>query len=253
MAHCESYVICTSPRCGSTLLCNLLAATGVAGNPDSYFHQPSLARWLDRFHLVPDPDGSERDHLAAIFQAAIAEGRGETGVFGLRLQRHSFDFFARKLAVLYPAADGDAARFRAAFGRTLFIHLSRRDKVAQAVSHVMASQTGLWHRGPDGTELERLSPPREPDYDACEIAARLAEATADDRHWEDWFARARVTPFRLTYEALSDEPTETLKLVLGQLGQDRKAAVGIVPGVAKLADQTSRSWVARIRSRIIDS
>ena len=43
MAKYESYVLCTSPRSGSTLLCKLLAATGVAGNPDSYFHRPAVS------------------------------------------------------------------------------------------------------------------------------------------------------------------------------------------------------------------
>lgn len=38
----RAYVICTSPRSGSTLLCKLLAATGQAGKPKSYFHKPDL-------------------------------------------------------------------------------------------------------------------------------------------------------------------------------------------------------------------
>ena len=34
-----SYLICTTPRSGSTLLCELLADTGIAGRPDEYFQQ----------------------------------------------------------------------------------------------------------------------------------------------------------------------------------------------------------------------
>ncbi|MEM1201062.1 MAG: Stf0 family sulfotransferase, partial [Pseudomonadota bacterium] len=33
MAGFDAYVICTSPRSGSTLLCKLLAPTGIAGKP----------------------------------------------------------------------------------------------------------------------------------------------------------------------------------------------------------------------------
>lgn len=29
----EAYVICTAPRSGSTLLCRMLGATGIAGQP----------------------------------------------------------------------------------------------------------------------------------------------------------------------------------------------------------------------------
>lgn len=247
MAHYDSYVICTSPRSGSTLLCKLLAATGVAGNPGSYFHEPSLSDWLSYFDLATGPSATERDVLAEIFRAAISKGSLNTGMFGLRLQRHSFDFFTEKLAVLHPEFSRDTQRLQAAFGRTLFVHLTRRDKVEQAVSHVKAEQTGLWHAAPDGTELERSSPPKTPLYDADKIRARYDELTAYDRDWEDWFATEEISPLRLTYEALSQDPIETLCLTLDALGLERKAAAGVEPSVAKLADGTSREWVARFR------
>jgi LPS sulfotransferase NodH len=250
MTHHDAYVICTSPRSGSTLLCKLLTATGVAGRPGSYFHRPSIQDWLAYFNLSPGATSTEREVLEAIFRAAIAKGRGDTGMFGLRLQRHSFDFFAGKLAVLHPTPQGDAARLQAAFGRTLFIHLTRLDKVGQAVSYVKAQQTGLWHKAPDGTELERLSPPAPPCYDAARLRDCLGQMTEADRAWEDWFARERIAPLRLTYEALSADPPGALRQVLEALGADRKAADGIVPGVARLADATSREWTTRLRAEI---
>ena len=250
MAHYDSYVICTSPRSGSTLLCDLLAATGVSGNPGSHFHEPSISDWLGYYDLAPDPSLPERDVLALIFEAAVSKGSHETGMFGLRLQRHSFDFFTRKLAILHPELSSDAARFQAAFGRTLFIHLTRRDKVEQSVSYVKAHQTGLWHAAPDGTELERLSPPQDPAYDASEIRARFEEATTYDRDWEHWFVTEKIAPLRITYESLASDPMGTLRRILDDLGLDREAAAGVKPGVAKLADETSRDWVARFRSEL---
>lgn len=250
MATYDSYVICTSPRSGSTLLCKLLVATGVAGNPESYFHRPSVSDWLDDLGLSPDPSASEREVLQTIFRTAIAEGSLETGIFGLRLQRHSFDVFTQKLAVLHPHASSDAARFRAAFGRTLFIHLIRRDKIEQAVSYVKAQQSGLWHAAPDGTELERLSPPQTPVYDAAAIRAAVETMTADDRDWNDWFVREGLDPLHLTYEALSASPLETLRQVLDRLGLDRATATGLAPSVKKLADGTNQDWATRFRSEL---
>lgn len=250
MARYDSYIICTSPRSGSTLLCKLLAATGVAGKPGSYFHEPSLSDWLSYFDLAQDPSAAERDVLAEIFRAAMAKGSLDTGMFGLRLQRHSFDFFTEKLAVLHPELSRDTQRLQAAFGRTLFIHLTRCDKVEQAVSHVKAEQSGLWHAAPDGTELERLSPPQKLVYDADEIRARYDELSAYDRDWEDWFGAEEITPLRLTYEALSEDPIESLCQTLDELGLERDAAAGVEPSVAKLADGISRDWVARFRSEL---
>jgi LPS sulfotransferase NodH len=248
VAQYDSYVICTSPRSGSTLLCKLLAATGVAGNPASYFHRPELQDWLDRFGLVSGAGQPERDVLDAIFRAAITEGSRGTGMFGLRLQRQSFDFFTEKLALLHPTPATDAGRFAAAFGRTLFIHLSRRDKVEQAVSCVKAEQTGLWHVAPDGTELERVAPPRAPVYDAAEIRAWFDAMTSYDRDWQDWFGRQGIEPHRISYEALSADPQGVLSEILDRLGLDSAIAKGIAPGVRKLADRVNTDWAGRFRA-----
>jgi LPS sulfotransferase NodH len=128
------------------------------------------------------------------------------------------------------------------------VHLTRRDKVAQAVSYVKAQQTGLWHAAPDGAELERLSPPQEPAYDASEIRTRLEEITAHDHSWEHWFAALEIDPLRITYEELFEGPVETLRVVLDHLGLEREAADGVEPGVAKLTDNINRDWVACFRS-----
>ncbi len=244
----DAYVLCTAPRSGSTLLCKLLAATGIAGRPGSHFHEPSLAEWLADYDLPAVPGRPERDTVAAVFAAAIDHGRGGTPIFGLRLQRHSFAFFSQKLALLHPEPAGDAARIEAAFGRTLFIHLTRADKVDQAVSLVRAEQTGLWHRAADGSELERTAPPREPVYDFEAIARTHAELTGYERDWADWFAREGLAPLRLTYDALSADPAGTLATVLEALGLPGEAAGGVTPGTARLADATSRDWVERFRA-----
>jgi LPS sulfotransferase NodH len=244
----SAYVLCTSPRSGSTLLCRLLADTGIAGRPGSHFHEPSLAEWLAEYDLPEVPGRTERDTVAAVFHAAIDRGRGGTPVFGLRLQKHSFAFFTEKLALLYPEPAGDVARMRAAFGRTLFIHLARADKVAQAVSLVRAEQTGLWHRAADGSELERTAPPREPDYDGEALRAVFDRLNGYEREWQAWFAREGLSPLRLTYDALSADPAGTLAKVLDALGLPREAASGVTPGTARLADATSRDWVNRFRA-----
>lgn len=244
----QSYLICTSPRSGSTLLCRLLAATGTAGRPSSLFHEPSLDDWLERFGLASDAERDERQALAGIFDSALERGRGGTDIFGVRLQRHSFAFFRDKLAILHPSRPSDHARLEAAFGRTLFIHLTRLDKAAQAVSYVKAQQSGLWHRASDGTELERLSPPREPVYDAELLRSTHDIMATADRDWENWFVDQGIAPLRLTYEALSADPPATLRLVLDALGLDSSPANTAVPDVARLADATSRDWVPRLRA-----
>jgi len=42
LSSINAYLICGTPRTGSTLLCDLLRATGIAGRPESYFRLPVI-------------------------------------------------------------------------------------------------------------------------------------------------------------------------------------------------------------------
>lgn len=247
MSAYSSYILCTSPRSGSTLLCKLLSATGVSGHPGSYFHEPSLAAWREDLNVDVMREEGERALLHRIFATAIEKGTRGTDLFGLRLQRHSFDFFMKQLAILHPDGASDLARLEAAFGKTLFIHLTRTDKVDQAVSFVRAEQSGLWHKAPDGTELERLSEPQPLEYDPVALQECHDRFTRFDLEWTDWFASEGISPLRMTYEDLAADPQAALRQVLEHLGCDGSEADNVVPGVAKLADATSADWITRFR------
>jgi len=252
MSAFAAYVLCTSPRSGSTLLCRLLRQTGVAGWPESHFHEPSLQAWLMDHHVTTASNLSEREQVAAVIEAAIRHGRGHSDIFGLRLQSHSSDYFFAKLARLYGDKTTDAERFEAAFGRTAFIHLSRDDTIAQAVSYLKAKQSGLWHRRSDGRELERLTPPAATAYDGAAIRDQVLQFREAHRKWTDWFARERIAPLRLSYEDLADEPHRTLASVLEHLGLDPSAAKHATPDVQRLADEESEDWIKRFRREFGD-
>ncbi|MEP2534285.1 Stf0 family sulfotransferase [Shimia sp.] len=238
----RSYIICTAPRSGSTLLCRMLSATGAAGQPDSHFHAPSFERWLTVYDLKSDAFSSQRDTLHAIFDAAIARGSGEGNIFGLRLQRDSFAYFMQQLGVITPGQMSDVERIESAFGPTTFIHLSRPDRLGQAISRLRAEQTGLWHRRADGSELERLAPAADAKYDSQAIADYMAHASQLDAAWERWFNSAGIAPFRIDYDNLAKDPHNTLADVLCHLGLNPAQAHLVAPPTARLADSDNLRW-----------
>ena len=237
----DGYVICTTPRSGSTLLCRLLENTGVAGIPESYFHRPSIAAWANGVGLDPNQPAQLGDIIDAIAKA----GRGPTDLFGLRLQRHSFAFFMDQLEQYVPNESSDAARLHATFGRLRYIHLTRKGKTHQAISAIKAQQTGLWHKAPDGREIERLSPPTPLKYDALAIGAKKAELKLADAAWEAWFEDQNITPMRITYEELEKDSLGILTDVLVYLECDPHTARGISIPTARLADEISQIWAQR--------
>ncbi len=131
------------------------------------------------------------------------------------------------------------------FGKTLFVHLTRENRLDQAISYVKAKQSGLWHMAPDGTELERLSEPKEPVYDATAIAAQFALSEQMETEWKAWFSKEKIKPLRVTYGELSAAPYATLGRVLKALGLKSEPRDEVTPPVAKLADATNQEWAER--------
>ncbi|MEL7299452.1 MAG: Stf0 family sulfotransferase [Pseudomonadota bacterium] len=240
-----SYVICTTPRSGSTMLCGLLRSTGVAGWPESHFHRPALGSWLADHGLAQEDYASDAAACEAVFAAAIERGKAGGDVFALRLQRDSFPFFFETLARLVPDRAGDAARFEQLFGQTRFIHLFRGDPVDQAISRLRAEQTGLWHRRADGSVLEQEAPTLPPGYDRAEIEAHVTAITAQNDAWMRWFAREGIMPIQVRYEDLAAAPKKTLHDLLAALGLDAGRAEAAQVQTARLADVTNRAWRQR--------
>jgi trehalose 2-sulfotransferase len=243
------YIICTTPRSGSTLLCRLLAATGRTGNPDSFYHRAEFMReWAAKWGL-PDADTmSGYDFDSAYLRAAVKAGNAGTGIFGLRLQQKYLALLTKTLDHLYPGLPSDTRRFERAFGAVLYLHLSRSDKVAQAVSLVKAEQSGLWHRNADGSEYERLAAPQRPAYDFKSIHREVIALERADNAWGAWFHSQRIEPFRISYEAFADHPGETLIDICWALGSDPPEAGTIKPDLAKLSDAVSVAWIHRYKA-----
>jgi LPS sulfotransferase NodH len=243
----DGYIICGTPRTGSTLLCGLLASTKAAGNPDSFYGRKFMPAWAAEWRLPARDVMSARDFNIAYLNAAIAVGKGGTGIFGLRLMRENLDELSEILDQIFPQLPSDRARLEKAFGPILYIHLSREDKLAQAISLVKAEQTGLWHMAPDGTEIERLAPPEEPHYDFARINREVMELESYDTAWNSWFTAQGIAPLRIGYESLSANPAAALTSICEALGIQAPNARDVSPGVAKLADETSQDWMRRYR------
>ena len=186
--------------------------------------------------------------LQAIFEKVRKVGIAETGVFGLRLQGGSINYFLDQLKFLHPEQHCDVDRLNATFGETAFIFLSRKNKLEQAISCVKAMQTGLWHTAANGTEFERLAPPQLPYFDREAIRQHISEFEGDDQRWEHWFTTESIKPLRLSYEDLAKDSVATLNTVLEALGLHTSSTIGTKAPLAKMADELSEEWATLYRT-----
>ena len=242
----DSYLICATPRSGSTLLCGLLRSTGIAGRPESYFRREDVSAYADQWG-VPCSGHAGTD-VDAFVRAAVAAGSTPNGVFGARIMWGTMTELTDALAGAYAAAPTSSVDpLTRAFGRTRFLHLRRTDTVAQAVSWARAEQTHYWHPGD-----EVAAGGREPSFDRDLIDELVRTITAHEAAWQDWFADQGLSPYELTYEDLAEDPIGVTRAVLDHLGLVLPADRTITVRDRRQADDLNAEWVDRYRGEEVE-
>jgi trehalose 2-sulfotransferase len=217
-----SYMICSVPRSGSSLLCELLANTLHAGMPAEYLRPDVIARLKRRWGAA----GFD-DYLSALVERKTSPN----GVFGLKVHRGQYE------ATL---ADRDPA---GVFPNLRFVEVRRADRLRQAISWVRAQQTGNW------SSLIGPAEPRPAVFDRAEIERKLTRLEREQAGWEEFFARHAISPHRISYEELAEAPEETVRALLAFLGVELPSGVEIeAPLMQRQTDEVSEGWVARYRA-----
>jgi LPS sulfotransferase NodH len=234
----SSYFVCATPRTGSSLLCGLLASSGVAGYPESYFRAQDEALWASRFGL-----GGSSTYLDFVRQAK-AHGTTNNGVFGARVMWGTLNEVIGKLKLAAePGSDLDT--LHACFGELEFVYLRREDVLAQAVSWALAENSGVWHViANEPRSISRQSHP----FDRTMIAELMHTIDDHNRAWCEWFASVGVTPHEVCYEDLDEEPLEICTGVLQDLEID-PPATALEVRFQRLRDEVNDDWIRRHRRR----
>jgi len=231
----QSYVLCGTPRTGSTLLCSLLASTGVAGRPESYFREPDQGAWAERFDVSVRKDGSF--DYRAFTAGALRAGTTPNGVFAARIMWGTMNLLVDGL---------DPARRRRrdldvlvdAFGPLQLVHVRREDVVGQAVSWARAEQTGYWQHGD-------AAPSGEPRLDLGQINALVNTIHDHNAAWHSWFTEQDADPLVVTYEDLVVDPGQAVHRILRSVGVAPPAGWRPVSSHRRQADEVSADWVRR--------
>lgn len=237
----RAYLICATPRSGSTLLGGLLRSTGIAGRPESYFRLPDEKTWADRWQLARNSAGGVdyQDYL----RAAVVEGSTENGVFGARVMWGTMDEIVLRLTAARPdLAGSDLDLLAGAFGPVRFVHLRRENTLAQAVSWARAEQTNYWHPG------DAAMPGHQPRFDYEQIRGLVETIDVHNAAWRAWFAKSDVRPHLVSYEALIADPAGVAHEILDFLGLELPDDHAIESRHQRQADEINDDWMTRYRA-----
>lgn len=218
----RSIVICTHPRSGSTLLGEALVFAGGLGLPLEYFHRGFRPAFERRWQTAG---------IDQLVRAAHHWRTDPSGVFAAKLFWVDIEEIAREIAAARfgslwgaPAAGIVPQFYRdmwAAiahmFPNPTFIHLVRRDRIRQAVSSLVAEQSGLWRAIPMlGTETAR----QDTVYDFRRIQAFLGLSQFAHEHWTKLFAAIGAPVHTVFYEDLDRDYETTVRNILDRLGSN---------------------------------
>ena len=182
------YVIASQPRSGSHYLAQLLRSTGEAGVPLEYFHAAHWKRWVKRCGKFNPPSA---------FYMMCQLRTTPNGVFGLKAHWKQFQFACH-------------LRLEPKLKDAAFIQITRADMLGQAISLVMASQTGAWIHG-----HERQ---RAPEYSFTAIQSALSQVATERAGWDLFFASTGIEPIRISYEELTGDTDAIMRRVCDHIG-----------------------------------
>ena len=231
----RTYVICASPRSGSTLLTTLLHGTGRMGVPAEYFNPRFLQPALGRRFGATGEGGILRagDYLAALMDSRATAN----GVFGVKI-------LFSQLQLWLPVRP-----FRTMLAGTTFVWLRRRDTLGQALSMALAQATQVWHRGV-GDPLADAAPA----YDGGALRRALGIVLAEDHGWHQFFTANRIQPMTIAYEDLVADPDRACRSLAEAIGIGDLPHIGMERAITRPTagvahEEWRRHWQARLRFR----
>jgi LPS sulfotransferase NodH len=226
-----SYIIASTMRTGSYLLCEGLAATERAGNPREIFCPERRSMYEGQWQL---PEGVAFDDY---LRTAFAQGTTANGVFGTKIHRHHLEPLARECGF-----KGEPAQLlRELFPGAKYVHLTRRDRRGQAISWYRAKISNEWWRiqGVPQPDLTGVTP----EFHAPEIRRREFELERQQQAWDAFFARGEVEWIAMDYETLSANYRGEVARVLAFIGEDPALAKALPePRLVVQADATTGEW-----------
>lgn len=229
-----SYIVCATPRSGSSLLDEALQNTGMVGKPDEYFLPHNQRLWQNGWNT---PTFSE--YMAEV----LRRGTSPNGVFGMKMMWGYFGHFGRQIQCL----PGNRYRtthegLKSVFPELSYIWIRRRDKVRQAVSHAKARQSNVWAV----TDESVSGTMRRPVFSFQQLHFMVCELEAHDAAWQRYFATHAICPYIVFYEDFVEHYDEIVRDIMRYLHIPVPAEVQFMPQrLQKQADAESEEWVQR--------
>lgn len=193
-----AYAVVSTPRSGSTVLCEALTATKMAGFPKEHFRAPSQVLTQ---HCQFDP--------VRYLRILMTNQVTRNGVFGTKLISQFLKEYAQS-----------NLEFNQIINDFKFIYLIRRNKIAQAVSFFLGQKTNMWHiySGEQSQQYRsKLKKINVEDADLEKVHNIYQDLLNQESMLEKFFHERQISPLIVEYEKFIEFPENTLNQIAKHL------------------------------------
>jgi len=225
----KNYLICITPRSGSSWLCDAITKCGLLGRPGEYINSEVLRGGI----LKRTGADNLSDYLDAIRRLLATPN----GIFGMKAS-----WF--QLAMML-----EGCTLEEHFGKHLkYIHLIREDFVLQGISLYLSVNSSYFHSVQKNITDEMKQKHDGLEYSGPGIKHWIDHILRQEYGFEQFFAERKISPLRLTYEMIMARPRPTIKRIGKRLGIDPELLNNkIEAGHVKIGTERNQEWADRFR------
>lgn len=212
-------MIATLPRAGSTYFCIELWKTGLLGAPLEYANFGLAKVMRERLSGIEDP--------VEYWRQVQRLRTGGNGVFSYKMFMNMYLDHGRQSPAMLKR-----------FAPDKVVYLTRRDKVAQAISYSKAIKSKSWFAG-TATRVQ-------PEYDPAHVRMSERSIHRQERFWEKVFQLTETTVLPVVYEDFLENPDAVKARICDWTGQAIDPGKYLdIPNLSRQADETSAAWTRR--------
>ena len=199
----KSYVICTTARSGSNLLCDYLDQTGIFGRPAEFLNPEVVVNGAYDRRFGKGPAVSVGEYIDWLYDNMSTGNQ----VFGIKILYEDF------------VAYRGFPRFQKLIEDSALFYLSRNSKIRQAISYYVAQNTGQWM----ADDRARISSDDLP-YDYAAIDDNMQMLSHQHIEWQVFLSSIDRPVVMIEYEQLVKSPFD----VIAEIGHALDIDVGDV-------------------------
>lgn len=211
----EFLFLCFTNRCGSNYLAHLLGTTGAFNAAGEFFNAETVLE-----HAVPRGLASLQAYFSVLPDLVPHRGR-----------------IAAKAGVDQLVMLADAGILDALGARARYLLLERQDRLAQAISRVIASQTGQWFAAQPAQAAERKVR-----YERAAIMREMDKIAHANAAFYAFFRANGIVPLHTSYEEVLADPQRIVEATGAAFGMSWLRGHPEHIALTRQANEVNATW-----------